>query len=106
MQFKELNLKSNPENKNIDKLIDYKSFCSEVTVKNEVDCNIESISVKEFKILLSESSKEIILIDVRNQNEYNQCSIEGAKLMPLSTIEAEKPLMKLKFYRKKILCIL
>jgi len=37
MRFKELTLKSNSENKNIHKLIDYKNFCSEVTVKNEID---------------------------------------------------------------------
>ena len=96
MQFKELTLRSNPENRNIDKLIDYKSICSQVTVKNEVDCDIESISIKELKILLSQSSKEIILLDVRNQNEYNQCSIEGSKLIPLSSIESGESINKIK----------
>ena len=92
MQFKELTLKSNPENKNIHKLIDYKSFCSEVKVKDEVECDIESISIKELKVLLSQSSKEILLIDVRNQNEYNQSSITGSLLIPLSSIESGKAL--------------
>ena len=34
MSFKELTLKSSPENRNISKLIDYTSFCAEVKVKN------------------------------------------------------------------------
>ena len=49
MSFKELTLKSNPENRNINKLIDYESFCSEVKVKNEVDFDIKSISIKGIK---------------------------------------------------------
>jgi len=101
MQFKELTLKSNRENKNIDKLIDYQSFCSEVTVKNELDYDIESISIKKLKILLSQSSKEILLIDVRNQNEYNQCSIKGSKLIPLNTIESGKAINEIKILTAK-----
>jgi len=101
MRFKELKLKSNPENRNIHKLIDYKSFCSGVKVKNEIDCDIKSISIKELKILLSHSSKGIILIDVRSQNEYNQCSIEGSKLIPLSTIESGKAINEIKLLNAK-----
>ena len=101
MQFKELTLKSNPENRNIDKLIDYKSFCSEVTVKNELDCDIESISIKELKMLLSQSSKEIVLIDVRNQNEHNECAISHSKLIPLSTIESGESINEIKILSAK-----
>jgi len=96
MSFKELTLKSNPEYRNIHKLIDYKSFCSEVTVKNEIDCNIKSISIKELKILLSQSSNAIQLIDVRNPNEHHQCSIPGASLIPLSTIESGEAIHQIK----------
>ena len=101
MQFKELTLKSNPENKNIHKLIDYKSFCSEVKVKDEVECDIESISIKELKVLLSQSSKEMLLIDVRNQNEYNQSSIKGSLLIPLSSIESGKAIDEIKILTAK-----
>ncbi len=101
MQFKELKLKSKPENKNIHELIDYKSFCSEVTVKNEVDCDIESISIKELKVLLGQSSKEIQLIDVRNQNEYNQYSITESLHIPLSSIESGKSINEIKILSTK-----
>ncbi len=96
MSFKELTLTSSPENRNIDKLIDYESFCSEVIVKNEVECNVKSISTKELKILLSKSSKEILLIDVRNQIEHNECSILGSRLIPLSTIESGEAINEIK----------
>lgn len=101
MQFKELTLKSNPENKNIHKLIDYKSFCSEISVKDEVECDIESISVKELKVLLRQSSKEMLLIDVRNQDEYHQCSITGSLLIPLNSIESGKAIDEIKILTAK-----
>ena len=101
MQFKELTLKSKPENKNIHELIDYQSFCSKVTVRDEVECNIESISIKELKILISQSPHKIVLIDVRNLSEYNQCSIEGSRLIPLSTIESGKAINEIKILTAK-----
>ena len=101
MSFKELTLKSNSENKNIHELIDYKRFCSEVTIKNEVDCNIKSISIKELKILLSQSSNEIQLIDVRNPIEHNQYSILGSQLIPLSTIESGEAINEIKTLHAK-----
>jgi len=106
MRFKELTLKSNPENRNINKLIDYKLFCSEVIVKNEVNYDIQSISIKELKILLSKSSNKIQLIDVRNPIEHHQCSILGSKLIPLSTIESGEAIDEIKLLAaKKILYI-
>ena len=101
MSFKELTLKSNPENKKIYKLIDYKSFCSEVTVRNEMDYNIKSISIKELKILLSQSSNAIELIDVRNPNEHSQCSISGSRLIPLNTIESGEAIHDIKILTAK-----
>ena len=96
MRFKELILKSSPENRNIKKLIDYQSFCSEVKIKNEVDLDIKSISIKELKALLTQASKETLLIDVRTKIEHNECSIEGSKLIPLSTIESGESINKIK----------
>ena len=96
MSFKELTLRSCPENRNINELIDYTSFCAEVKVKNEVDLNIKSISVKELKTLLSQASKETLLIDVRNQIEHNECSISGSRLIPLNTIESGESINEIK----------
>ena len=96
MTFKELTLKSNPETRNIKELIDYESFCSEIKVKNEIPFEIKSISVKKLKSLLNHSSNKILLIDVRNQIEHNECSISGSQLIPLSDIESGEAIKKIK----------
>ncbi len=96
MNFKELTLPSNPENRNINKLIDYQSFCSEIKVKNKEDLDIKSISVKELKAILSQASKETLLIDVRTQIEHNEYSISDSRLIPLNTIESGESINKIK----------
>ncbi len=96
MSFKELILTSNQENRNVKELIDYEAFCSEVKVKNEFDLDIKSISVKKLKLLLSQSSKEILLIDVRNPIEQNESTISDSKLIPLSSIESGDAINQLK----------
>jgi len=98
MSFKELTLKSNPENKNIKKLIDYENFCSNIKVKNQFDYDIKSISVQKLKLLLSESSNKILLIDVRDPIEYNHYSIHDSELIPLSTIESGEAIQKIKIF--------
>ena len=98
MSFKELKLTSTLENRNIKELIDYDAFCSEVKVKNEFDLDIKSISVKKLKLLLSQSSKEILLIDVRNPIEQNESTISDSKLIPLSSIESGDAINQLKMF--------
>jgi len=101
MNFRELTLKSNPENRHIIELIDYESFCSEIKIKNDIDFDIKSISVKELKLLLSQSSKGILLIDVRNPIEHNECAISNSELIPLSTIESGESINKIKIFAAK-----
>ena len=98
MSFKELKLKSNLENKEIKELIDYESFCSKIKVKNEGDIDIKSISVSELKVLLKQNSKDIILIDVRNQIEHNEFTISGSKLIPLNIIESGEAIKQIKLF--------
>ena len=108
MNFKELTLKSNPENKNISQLIDYESFCSKIKVNNQIDFDIKSISVNELRLLITQSSKEILLIDVRNQIEHSEYSISGSRLIPLSDIESGEAINEIKILAAKrnlyILC--
>ena len=101
MNFKELTLKSNPETRNINKLIDYERFCSEIKIKNEPHFDIKSISVKELRSLRSKSPKNILLIDVRNPIEHNTCSIADSKLIPLNSIENGEAINKIKIYASK-----
>ena len=88
MKFKELTLKSYPENKEIHKLIDYERFCSSVIPKNKINPNTNSISVKNMRSLLEKQPNKICLIDVRNLNEFKEGSIFGSRLIPLHIIES------------------
>ena len=96
MSFKELTLKSKPENRNINKLLDYELFCSESKVKNELDFYFKSISVNKLKLLLSQTSNDILLVDVRNPIEHSKCSISGSKLIPLNSIESGEAINEIK----------
>ena len=80
MQFKELKFNKNPnciicsENRIITELKDYEECAMEDQVEPE-----------ELKELLEK--KQTILIDVREQDEWEICHIEGAKLIPLGELE-------------------
>ena len=54
--------------------------------------------MKKLKLLLSQSSKEILLIDVRNPIEQNESTISGSKLIPLSSIESGEAISKMKMF--------
>ena len=45
--------------------------------------------------------RDRLLIDVRNQNEYNQSSITGSLLIPLSSIESGKAIDEIKILTAK-----
>ena len=86
MSFKELTLRTNPENKKIYKLMDYDEYCSSIESKNKVNSKTKSISIKDLKLLLSKQPNKISIIDVRSLKEYLEGSIPGSKLIPLYEI--------------------
>ena len=70
-------------------------------MKDDIDFDIRSISIKDLKELLRQSSEEIILMDVRNQDENNECSISGSMLIPLSSIESGEAIDEIKILTAK-----
>ena len=90
MTFKELKLGKNKncpicgENPRVRELIDYEQFCN---MKEEEEKSLEEdeISVHQLK-KMSESNEDFILVDVREEHEWDICKIEGARLIPLSRI--------------------
>ena len=90
MKFRELKLHPTKNRIRISKLINYEEFCSG---KNDLESSnqsssIPSISIHELKEELENNSRNIVLIDVRNQAEFKQVSIKGADLIPLRNIES------------------
>jgi adenylyltransferase/sulfurtransferase len=95
LKFRELKLRKDPacpvcgEHPSITQLVDYEQFCG-MTVESTqtkdavMNTNIE-ISPLELKVRLDEK-ENLVLIDVREPNEYEICRIEGSILIPLSEL--------------------
>ena len=75
MEFNTFEISLNPENKKINKLIDYDTFCG-TTKEISADELKEKIKLKQ----------EFQLIDVREENEYQLKNIGGV-LIPLNTLQ-------------------
>jgi len=90
MTFKELKLGKNKncpicgENPKVRELIDYEQFCN---MKEEEEKSLEEdeISVQKFKKIIDDH-EDFVLVDVREEYEWDICKIKGAKLIPLSQI--------------------
>ena len=94
MKFRELKLRRNPEcpicgdHRTITKLIDYQQFCGimpEALAPSAEEIKMTDISPKQVKERIDRGDN-FILIDVREPNEYQICSIPTAKLIPLGEL--------------------
>jgi len=94
MRFREYVLRKDPDcplcgkNPTIKELIDYEAFCG-LNNQQPIDLNngIPSISVEELKRAL-DNGEDFILIDVREEHEYQIAKIPSAKLIPLGQLHA------------------
>ena len=99
MNMKKLTLKSGQDTKQIKNLSQYAEFyyedgCSE---KNN---EIKIIKAKDFNILYKAKPNKIILIDVRESEEFSTSAIEGSISIPLSHLTQKTDL---KFIQKESL---
>nr|MDJ0636742.1 ThiF family adenylyltransferase [Xenococcaceae cyanobacterium MO_188.B29] len=99
MKFRELKLRPNPERPVIEKLIDYQQFCGIPQAQAEAAKQqqaMSEITVQELKQLMDNGTKDFVLLDVRNPNEYEIAKIPGSVLIPLSEIENGSGIEKVK----------
>ncbi|MBW4484482.1 MAG: molybdopterin-synthase adenylyltransferase MoeB [Tildeniella torsiva UHER 1998/13D] len=90
MTFRELKLRPNPVRPVIDKLIDYEEFCGIPQARMEAEkelADISEMTVTELKQVLDSGDDNVLLLDVRNPNEYEIARIPGSVLVPLPDIE-------------------
>src|SRR5450755_265516 len=86
MKFREFKLRRDPqcpvcgEKPSITEPIDYEQFCG-------ISKAVPEISVQELKGKL-DTREELLLLDVREPNEYEIARIDGAKLIPLGEFPA------------------
>jgi adenylyltransferase/sulfurtransferase len=94
MQFRNSKLHKDPacpicgKNPTIKALIDYEQFCGmkvEETQTKEVAKGKEEIDALGLKVKMDEK-QDFVLLDVREQNEYDMARINGSVLLPLSQL--------------------
>jgi adenylyltransferase/sulfurtransferase len=99
MRFRELKLRPNPERPVITTLIDYEEFCGIPQAKAQEAAQLSTLhemSVLELQEVLASGANDVLLLDVRNPEEYEIARIPGSVLIPLPEIEAGDGVEKLK----------
>ena len=90
MNIKTLNLKSDKSNKKISNLSQFKDFYEEMECKDNIE--IKRINAKEFDTLYKAKLNKILLIDVREKEEFNTSSLKGSISIPLNNLEQKSNL--------------
>ena len=90
MNIKTLNLKSDKLNKNIKNLSQFEDFYKDNECQDNI--KIKKINAKEFNTLYKEKLNKILLIDVREEEEFNKCSIKGSISIPINNLEQKSHL--------------
>ncbi len=90
MNIKTLNLKADKSNKKITNLSQFEDFYEELECKDNIE--IESINAKEFDALYKAKLNKILLIDVREKEEFNTSSLKGSISIPLNNLEQKSHL--------------
>jgi len=99
MNMKKLHLKSDQLNKRIKNLSQFESFYSSDEYCEKKD-EINSIKANDFNSLYKAKPNKILLIDVRENEEFSTSAIEGSISIPLSHLDQESDL---KFIQKESL---
>ena len=99
MKIKKLNLKADKAYKTIKNLAQFDDFYNDTECSNH-NIEIQRINAKEFKSLYKEKPDKILLIDVRENEEFSNSCIEGSISIPLSNLD-QKP--HLEFIKKESL---
>ena len=90
MDIKTLNLHANKLNKKIKNLSQFKDFYKDIECSDNIE--IKKINAREFDNLYKSKFNKILLIDVRENKEFNKSCIRGSISIPLKNIEQESHL--------------
>ena len=94
MSYRTIKIRKDPETPKITELIDYEEFCGVVSDEAAEASADSTLTPRELRELL-DSGKKVALIDVREPVEWDINHIEGAQLVPKSTLESGEGLAKL-----------
>jgi len=91
MNTKKLHLKSDPINKQIKNLSQFMDFYSDNECSTE-NFQVNSINAIDFNSLYKTKPNKVLLIDVRENEEFSKSSIKGSISIPLSHLDQETDL--------------
>lgn len=96
MEPRKLTLRKNDDcpvcgkNPTVTELIDYEEFCGIGRGEEQVEeqpVQVNEITVDEFKEIRESKNGAVTILDVREPHEYDICSFEGSKLIPLGELK-------------------
>jgi len=102
MTYRTIKIRKDPSTPKITELIDYDAFCGVVSDAATEAAADATITPRELRELL-DSGKPLALIDVREPVEWDINRIEGAELIPKSTIDSGAGLARLPHDRTAVL---
>jgi adenylyltransferase/sulfurtransferase len=102
MTYRTIKIRKDPATPKITELIDYEAFCGVVSDEAAQASKDSTITPRELRELI-DSGKPVALIDVREPVEWDINHIEGAELIPKSTIETGDGLARLPQDRTAVL---
>ena len=94
MSYRTITIRKDPSTRKITELIDYEEFCGVVSDDAAEAAADSTITPRELRELL-DSGKKVALIDVREPVEWDINHIDGAQLIPKSSINSGEGLAKL-----------
>jgi len=94
MSYRTITIRKDPSTRKITELIDYEEFCGLVSEDAAGAAAGSTITPRELRELL-DSGKKVALIDVREPVEWDINHIDGAQLIPKSSINSGEGLAKL-----------
>ncbi|OBK89231.1 adenylyltransferase/sulfurtransferase MoeZ [Mycolicibacter heraklionensis] len=102
MSYRTIAIRKDPATPAITELVDYDAFCGVVPEEDAAAAAGSTITPAELRELL-DSGQQLALIDVREPGEWAINRIEGAQLVPQSTINTGEGLAKLPQDRMSVL---
>ncbi|HEU4361989.1 MAG TPA: adenylyltransferase/sulfurtransferase MoeZ [Mycobacterium sp.] len=102
MSYRTIRIRKDPATPTITELIDYDEFCGVISDDATEAVSDATITPAELRELLN-SGKKLALIDVREPVEFDINRIEGAELIPQSTIKSGEGLARLPQDRMSVL---
>ncbi|MGB6209441.1 adenylyltransferase/sulfurtransferase MoeZ [Mycobacterium sp.] len=102
MSYRTITVRKDPSAPKITELVDYEQFCGVASDETAQAAAGSTITPRELKELL-DSDKKVALIDVREPVEWDINHIDGAQLIPMSSINSGEGLAKLPLDRMPVL---